>query len=75
MTSRDFRLIADTISGMTSEFDRSGIEYLAEKFANALAGTNDHFDRARFIRAAEGNPKAGDKPRTSDYRKNWVVSP
>ena len=53
MTRKDFQLIADVIN----EFPRldygveSVIEELAEELADALAGTNERFDREKFLAA------------------------
>ena len=68
MTSRDFRLIADTIARMDPKTrDRQAI---AQDFADALASTNRRFDRWRFVAAATGQPVTpGDKPRARDYRR------
>lgn len=54
MSRRDFELIAWTLKRYAE--DRFGGELpegLAEAFADALARTNDRFDRGRFLRACE----------------------
>ena len=57
MTRKDFELIAEAISGMKDKYDGedwtiNGAMYpFAFQFADALAGTNPAFDRARFLSA------------------------
>lgn len=48
MTARHFQLIADTIR--TAHTTESAKRKTAEHFADALATTNEHFNRARFLR-------------------------
>lgn len=59
MTRKDFQLIADTITeardlGPTGSPDAI-LALLSDIFADKLAGTNPNFDRARFLKACEGN--------------------
>ena len=55
MTRKDFQLIADTIAEMNEnhpEFHRIGVSAIvAHRLADALAGTNDRFDREKFLTA------------------------
>ena len=51
MTRKDFILIAKVLS---SAKNHELIGHLAERFADALRGTNANFDRERFIRACMG---------------------
>jgi hypothetical protein len=56
MTRKDFVLIAEVIKNLAPD---SGIpdiachwrDIVAERFADRLAGTNERFDRDRFMRA------------------------
>jgi hypothetical protein len=50
MTRKDFQLVADVIAQLPSKFDRT---VLSVRFAEALANTNDRFDRERFIDACK----------------------
>ena len=57
LTRQHFRLIAETIAGLEFFYDDglppgSGTckRYVAEVFAEALAGTNPRFDAGRFVR-------------------------
>lgn len=53
MTRRDFQLIADVLSDDgTPRLTDDQLRVLALRFADALAGTNQHFDRDRFMAAA-----------------------
>ena len=52
MTRKDFELIAGVIKGQRKPHnDTETIEELAREMADALAGTNDRFDRAKFLKA------------------------
>lgn len=50
MTRKDFELIAATIRTLDRTSERVRV-YIAVEFADNLASTNPHFDRARFIAA------------------------
>jgi hypothetical protein len=49
MSRRHFELIASTIRALDMPANRR--EHVARDFADALAATNDRFDRDRFIKA------------------------
>jgi hypothetical protein len=55
MTRKDFQLIADTVAEMNKkhpEFYRIGVSAIvAHRLADALATTNDRFDREKFLTA------------------------
>ena len=61
MTRKDFELIAGTLRYCDAhcdahcddetETETALVAWVAEKFADELAGTNARFDRARFIKA------------------------
>ena len=53
MTTRDFELIAGVIASLNPAVPRLR-HYVADRFADALAGTNPRFDRQRFLAAALG---------------------
>ena len=55
MTTKDFQLVADVIREVAERlsWDSGTKEYLVEKFANALAGTNPGFNHAKFHKACE----------------------
>jgi hypothetical protein len=50
VTRKDFELIADAIQLLP--LDIADRQVVAEHFAKVLTGTNDRFDRDRFIKAA-----------------------
>ena len=50
MSRKDYELIATVIRSLEPT-DRP---YLAERFAEALAGTNERFDHSRFLAACVG---------------------
>lgn len=52
MTRKDFELVVRTIKGL----DPSVRAAIGLVFADALAGTNAGFDRARFLKACGVNP-------------------
>jgi hypothetical protein len=57
MTRKDFQLIADAIAGMHDKhpgvgYTVNGAMYLfAQHLADALATTNERFDREKFLKA------------------------
>ena len=56
MTRKDFQLIADVMARLSADFTNGGedtvsLSLVAEELADALAGTNDRFDRAKFLKA------------------------
>lgn len=53
MTRQDFELIADTLAGLIADGahcfdDCDDVSVIVERFAGALAQTNERFDRQRF---------------------------
>jgi hypothetical protein len=54
MTRKDFQLIADVIATAWHASEESRRD-MAESMADALAGTNDRFDRAKFLTACGVN--------------------
>ena len=59
MTRKDFVLIAETIKQLPSfeqpaDSDVVRFSAVVARFADALATTNPHFNRARFERACNG---------------------
>jgi hypothetical protein len=61
MTEKDFRFIADVLMEAyveaASEMEQAFVEDMADRFADALKGTNPLFDRDRFMRAAVGDQR------------------
>jgi hypothetical protein len=54
MTRKDFELIARVVrEHIRSADDASEGNCIALSFADALAGTNPNFDRARFLKACK----------------------
>jgi hypothetical protein len=51
VTRKDFELIAKVIANLDG-IRNSDHEFVAERFADALAGTNSQFDRKRFLAAS-----------------------
>jgi hypothetical protein len=57
MTRKDFQLIADTVARLYKDFDCSpsedtvSLSLVAEELADALATTNDRFNRETFLTA------------------------
>jgi hypothetical protein len=63
MTHKDFVLIAGVLALARASIDQERstapdevLDAVATLMAQALAGTNPRFDRARFIAAANGTP-------------------
>jgi len=57
MTRKDFELIAATLRYCDAHTDTVEeerlVRWVAEKFADVLAGANPRFDRVRFVKAAQ----------------------
>jgi hypothetical protein len=56
MTRKDFVVIASTLDRIRLDFDMDGedtvsLRLVAEELADALARTNDRFDREKFLTA------------------------
>jgi hypothetical protein len=51
MTRRHYELVAGTINRLKAYLDDKSRRRVALEFAEALAGTNDRFDRERFMKA------------------------
>jgi hypothetical protein len=53
MTRKDFQLIADVIAQFTKQDGHTMVSpaLIAGELATALAGTNDRFDRPKFLAA------------------------
>ena len=56
MTRKDFQLIADVMARLSADFTNGGedtvsLSLVAEELADALAGTNDRFNREMFLKA------------------------
>jgi hypothetical protein len=56
MTRKDFQLIADVIARLSADFTNGGedvvsLSLVAEELADALATTNDRFNRETFLTA------------------------
>lgn len=56
MTKKDFELIAETINRLRVDFDNGeddtiSLSLVAEELADALAGTNERFNRELFLNA------------------------
>lgn len=62
---RHYVKIAETIALLPTHEGDSMRQLVAHTFAAALADTNPHFDRGRFIAAAMGNPSNGRDKRKS----------
>ena len=54
MTRRDFQLIADVLKGLIEDgtFNYNDAIMVTCRFEDALAGTNERFDRKRFFQEA-----------------------
>lgn len=55
MTRKDFELVARTIKNLM-RLDATSREYVATKFADAMANANANFDRAKFLKACGVTP-------------------
>lgn len=55
MTRKDFELIAGIVKEMTAQDYPQDRKDKAELFAQALAGTNDRFNRETFLKACGVN--------------------
>lgn len=60
MTRKDFELIAGVISDLMADFNNCGsdavsLSIVAEELADALARTNDRFNRETFLKACGAN--------------------
>ena len=56
MTRKDFELLAGVLNRLNADFNNCGddsvsLALVAEELADALAGTNERFDRAKFLKA------------------------
>ena len=56
MTRKDFQLIADVLARLSADFTNGGedtvsLSLVAGELADALAGTNERFARAKFLAA------------------------
>lgn len=54
MSRQHFQMIADVLAN-TPRVEAASREVLAEAFADALAATNERFDRKRFLAACMKN--------------------
>ena len=63
MTRKDFQLIADVLNGLIEDgtLNYNDAIAVACRFEEALAGTNERFDRQRFYQAATESLKRQDR--------------
>lgn len=55
MTRKDFQLIAGVIANLDECIEPEGMRILAEEMADALATTNEAFNRPLFLKACGVN--------------------